>query len=194
MRLTAQFTIEPDDALVVVDPQNDFLPGGTLVVAEGNRIFEPINRIMPLFSHVIATRDWHPPDHAYFQAKGGPWPLHCLADTPGAEFSPLLHTGAIEFVTSKGTDPQTDGYSAFAGTDFAGQLRDRGIKRLFITGLATDYCVKMTAIEAVADGFEAIVLTDAIAAVGVQPDDEEQALREMRAGGVVLATSADLRA
>lgn len=194
MQLTTQFTITPDDALVVVDPQNDFLPGGTLAVAEGNRIFEPINRIMPLFSHVIATRDWHPPDHAYFQAKGGPWPFHCLAGTPGAEFSPLLQTGAIELVTSKGTDPHTDGYSAFAGTDFSGQLRDRGITRLFITGLATDYCVKMTAIEAVANGFEAIVLTDAIAAVGMQPADEEQALRDMRAAGVTLATSADLRA
>jgi nicotinamidase/pyrazinamidase len=194
MQRTAQFTIEPDDALIVVDPQNDFLPGGTLAVAGGNRIFEPINGIMPLFSHVLATRDWHPPDHAYFQAQGGPWPFHCLADTPGAAFSPMLHTDAIELVTSKGTEPQTDGYSAFAGTDFAEQLRNRGIKRLFITGLATDYCVKMTAIEAVANGFETIVLTDAIAAVGVQAGDEERALRDMQAGGVTLASSADLRA
>lgn len=194
MQRTAQFIIEPDDALIIVDPQNDFLPGGSLAVAAGNRIFDPINRVIPLFSRVLATRDWHPPDHAYFQAHGGPWPFHCLADTPGAEFSPLLRTDAIELVTSKGVDPQTDGYSAFAGTDFAEQLRGRSIKRLFVTGLATDYCVKMTAIEAVAIGFETIVLIDAIAAVGLQAGDEQRALAAMQAGGVTLASSADLRA
>lgn len=193
MQAAPHFTIEPTDALIVVDPQNDFLPGGSLAVAGGNRIFAPINRIMPLFSHVLATRDWHPEDHAYFQVNGGPWPFHCLADTPGAEFSPLLDTAPIELVMSKGTDPQTDGYSAFAGTDLAEQLRQRGIKRLFITGLATDYCVKMTSIEAKQNGFEAVVLTDAIAAVGVEPDDEARALRDMRERGVALATTADLR-
>lgn len=194
MQPAAHFTIGPHDALIIVDPQNDFLPGGSLPVAEGNRIFEPVNRLIPLFSHVHATRDWHPPDHAYFAAKGGPWPFHCLANSPGAEFSPLLHADAIHSVTSKGTDPQTDGYSAFAGTGLAAQLHERGIERLFITGLATDYCVKMTAIEAVANGFEAIVLTDAIAAVGLEAGDEERALRDMQANGVTLATSADLRA
>ena len=189
---TAQIKIEPDDALVIVDPQNDFLPGGPLGVAQGNRIFEPINRIMPLFSHVLATRDWHPEDHAYFEVNGGVWPFHCLADTEGAEFSPLLKTDQIELVMSKGTDPQTDGYSAFAGTDMADQLRDRGITRLFLCGLATDYCVKMTSIEAKKYGFEAIVLTDAIAAVGVNPDDEANAFEDMRGHGVAFATSHDL--
>ena len=189
---TAQIKIEPTDALVIVDPQNDFLPGGPLGVAEGNCIFEPINRIMPLFSHVLATRDWHPEDHAYFEVNGGVWPFHCLADTEGAEFSPLLNTEQIELVMSKGTDPQTDGYSAFAGTDMADQLRDRGITRLFLCGLATDYCVKMTSIEAKRYGFEAIVLTDAIAAVGVNPEDEANALRDMRGHGVAFATSDDL--
>ena len=187
------YTIRPTDALVIVDPQNDFLPGGSLAVADGNRIFEPINRIMPLFSHVLATRDWHPEDHAYFQVNGGPWPFHCLADTEGAEFSPLLNTEPIELVMSKGTDPQTDGYSAFAGTDLTDQLRNRGIDRLFICGLATDYCVKMTSLEAKENGFEPVVLTDAIAAVGVEPHHEAEALETMRRSGVAMATSADLR-
>ena len=186
--------IEKTDALVVVDPQNDFLPGGSLAVAEGNRIFDPINRIMPLFEHVLATRDWHPEDHAYFEVNGGIWPFHCLANTPGAEFSPLLAAERIELVMSKGTDPDTDGYSAFAGTDFAEQLRVRGIKRLFISGLATDYCVKMTSIEAKKNGFEPFVITDAIAAVNVSPGDEAKALAEMQGHGVTLIASRDLQA
>lgn len=190
---TEKLTVAPSDALIVVDPQNDFLPGGTLAVADGNRIFEPINRIMPLFSHVVATRDWHPENHAYFDVHGGPWPFHCLAGTPGAEFSPLLETDGIELVMSKGMDPQTDGYSAFAGTDLADQLHRRGITRLFICGLATDYCVKMTAIEAKQHGFEAIVLTDAIAAVNVSPQDEANALSDMQGHGVHLASSDDLQ-
>ena len=188
-----KLSVKPSDALVIVDPQNDFLPGGTLAVAGGNRIFEPINRIMPLFSHVLATRDWHPEDHAYFSVNGGPWPFHCLANTPGAEFSPLLKTDQIELVMSKGTDPQTDGYSAFAGTDLVDQLRQRGITRLFLCGLATDYCVKMTSIEAKHYGFEAIVLTDAIAAVNVKDEDETNALIDMQARGVKLASSYDLQ-
>ncbi|MFN2529114.1 MAG: isochorismatase family protein [Candidatus Baltobacteraceae bacterium] len=184
--------IEPTDALVIVDPQNDFLPGGSLAVAGGNRIFEPINRLMPLFDHVLATRDWHPKDHAYFECNGGIWPFHCLADSQGAEFSPLLDATHIDFVMSKGTDPHTDGYSAFAGTDFAEHLRTRGVKRLFVSGLATDYCVKMTAIEAKHHGFEAFVLTDAIAAVNIKPNDEAKALTDMQGHGVILLRSTDL--
>ncbi len=184
--------IKPGDALIVVDPQNDFLPGGTLAVADGNRIFEPLNRIMSRFAHVVATRDWHPKDHAFFEEHGGIWPFHCLADTPGAEFSPLLDTAPIELVISKGTDRNTDGYSAFAGTDLADQLQRRGVRRLFICGLATDYCVKMTALEAMEQGFQTVVLTDAIAAVNLQPGDEDAALAEMRSRGVTLSESADI--
>ncbi|GAC1358683.1 MAG: nicotinamidase [Vulcanimicrobiaceae bacterium] len=188
----AHLKIRPTDALVIVDPQLDFLPGGALAVADGNRIFEPINRLMPMFSHVLATRDWHPEDHAYFEVNGGIWPFHCIANTPGAEFSPLLQTERIEFVMSKGTDPNTDGYSAFAGTDMAQQLSNRGITRLFLCGLATDYCVKMTSLEAKDKGFEAIVLTDAIAAVNRNPEDEQRALADMQSHGVTLALSSDL--
>jgi len=180
------------DALVVVDPQNDFLPGGPLAVEDGLRIFDPINRIAPHFSHVLASRDWHPTDHAYFAVNGGPWPLHCLQNTPGAMFSDLLHLEHVDAVIDKGVDPMTDGYSAFAGTDLAARLRDLGITRIFIAGLATDYCVKMTAIEAALHGFRAVVLTDAIAAVGVYPEDERESLTAMRLAGVDLTTSDDL--
>jgi nicotinamidase/pyrazinamidase len=186
------YHILPNDALIVVDPQNDFLPGGSLGVAEAHRIFDPINRIMPYFTYVLATRDWHAPDHAYFEARGGPWPFHCLAGTPGAEFSDRLHTRHVHEIVSKGTDSQTDGYSGFAGTDLAERLRSRAIARVFVCGLATDYCVKATAIEAVENGFSTVVLTDAIAAVNLAPGDEEAALRAMEERGVLLATTQDL--
>jgi len=185
-------TIGPHDALVVVDPQNDFLPGGTLAVSEGNRIFDPINRMMPLFSYVVATRDWHPPHHKYFQKHGGPWPFHCLEHTEGAEFSPRLDASQIDDVISKGIDPETDGYSGFAGTDLVHRLRAHGIERVFVCGLATDYCVKATALEAKEHGFQTIVLTDAIAAVNVKPEDERKALDELAAAGITFMTSEQL--
>ena len=186
--------IEPTDALVVVDPQNDFLPGGSLAVPDGNRIFEPINRLMPLFPSVFASRDWHPRDHSYFAAEGGPWPYHCIAGTPGAEFSPNLHAGEIDEIVNKGTDPATDGYSAFAGTALAERLRARGVRRVFIAGLATDYCVKNTALDARDAGFDVVVVTDAIAAIDVEPGDGERALDAMRARGAEFADSHALRA
>ncbi|TAM61959.1 isochorismatase family protein [bacterium] len=181
------------DALIIVDPQNDFLPGGTLAVAEGNRIFAPINALAPRFPRVYATRDWHPRDHAYFQAQGGPWPYHCIANTPGAEFSALLERAHVDVVISKGTERETDGYSGFAGTDLAQRLQHDGVRRLFVCGLATDYCVKATALEGVAHGFEVYVLVDAIAAVNLAPGDEEAALEAMRRGGARLIVSAHLR-
>jgi nicotinamidase/pyrazinamidase len=184
--------IRADDALVVVDPQNDFLPGGSLAVAEGNRIFAPINRIAPLFPLVVATRDWHPPEHRYFAEYGGPWPYHCLQGSKGAEFSKKLDTQHVDHVVSKGVDPETDGYSGFAGTDLAERLRARGVHRVFVSGLATDYCVKATAIEAQQNGFETIVLTDAIAPVNVSPGDERAALDAMQDAGVRLMTSEQL--
>ncbi len=176
--------VDSTDALIVVDPQNDFLPGGSLAVSEGNRIFDPINRLLPKFALRIATRDWHPKDHAYFQERGGPWPYHCLAGTAGAEFSPALAREYLDLVVSKGTDPQTDGYSGFAGTNLAEVLHDRGVRRVFVCGLATDYCVKATALEARAHGFETFVVTDAIAAVNLAPSDEERAHAQLREGGV----------
>jgi nicotinamidase/pyrazinamidase len=187
------YHIGPTDALVVVDPQNDFLPGGSLAVPEGNRIFEPVNRIMPLFRYVIASRDWHPRNHRYFQAYGGPWPYHCIAGTRGAQFSPLLRVADIDEVVSKGTDPQTDGYSAFAGTALADRLASHGVRRIFIAGIATDYCVKCTALDARDAGFEVVVVTDAIAGIDVSPGDVERAVAAMRERGVCFVESNAIR-
>lgn len=186
------YSIEASDALVVVDPQNDFLPGGSLAVPNGNRIFDPINRLMPLFSYVVATRDWHPKSHAYFQANGGPWPWHCLARTRGAQFSTRLASEQIDDVVSKGTDPKTDGYSGFAATDLSERLRAHGVDRVFIAGLATDYCVRATALDALASGFRVVVLTDAIAAIDAKPGDEQRALDDMRSAGAELTDSAQV--
>jgi nicotinamidase/pyrazinamidase len=177
------------DALIVVDVQNDFLPGGALAVAEGDRIFEPLRRLMPLFGRVYATRDWHPKNHGGFQAQGGPWPYHCLQDSPGAQFSPKLETQHVDVVISKGIDPKTEGYSGFDGTDLAQRLRDDHVSRVFVAGLATDYCVRATALEARRQGLDVVVVTDAIAAVKVKPDDEHKALDEMQAAGCTLASS-----
>ncbi len=188
------YRIEPTDALIVVDPQNDFLPGGSLAVPDGNRIFEPINRIMALFAYVLASRDWHPRNHRYFQAYGGPWPYHCVAGTYGARFSPLLAADGVDEVVSKGTDPATDGYSAFAGTALAERLHAHGVRRIFVAGIATDYCVKCTTLDARDAGFEAVVISDAVAGIDVEPGDVDRALDAMRARGVAFADSHSLRA
>jgi len=181
------------DALIIVDVQNDFLPGGKLGVAEGDRVHAPLNALMERFFHVYATRDWHPRDHSSFKAAGGPWPPHCVQDTMGAAFSPKLRIATIEAVISKGVDPTTEGYSGFDGTDLEQRLRDADVTRVFVGGLATDYCVRATALDARRRGFNVFVVTDAIAAVKVKPDDERKALEEMRAAGCVLVDSAQIQ-
>jgi nicotinamidase-related amidase len=184
--------IDEHDALIVVDPQNDFCPGGSLAVPGGDEIFDAVNAAMPRFRHVLATQDWHPREHQYFQAHGGPWPFHCLEGTPGAEFHPRLDKSLIQEVVQKGTDPQLDGYSGFAGTDLAERLRRRDVRRVFVAGLATDYCVKATAIEAIEHGFPTYVLTDAIRPVELQPGDGERALQAMESAGVGFTTTSAL--
>jgi nicotinamidase/pyrazinamidase len=184
--------VGPADALIVVDVQNDFLPGGSLAVPGGGRVIEPINRIMPLFSYVVGTRDWHPPKHPHFAQHGGPWPFHCLQDTPGALFAANLDTHEFDHVVSKGTATHTHGYSAFDGTDLAQHLRERGVTRVFVAGLATDYCVRETALAARDERFDVIVVTDAIAAVNVKCTDEADALRAMASRGIRFATTDQL--
>lgn len=186
------YEIRPHHALVVVDVQHDFLPGGALGVAEGERIFVPINALAPRFARVYATRDWHPPDHASFAHRGGPWPVHCVANTHGAGFDRRFDAANIDVVVDKGTDSETDGYSGFAATSLAEDLRAHGVRRVFVCGLATDYCVKATALDAVAAGFSAVVLADAAAAVNVAAGDEDRALAELRSAGVAIARSSDL--
>lgn len=186
--------IERTDALIVVDVQNDFLPGGALGVPGGGAVIEPINRIMPLFPYVVATRDWHPREHEHFADYGGPWPYHCLQNTPGADFASALRTQEFDEVVSKGANPPAHGYDAFEDNHLAQRLRERGVKRVFVCGLATDYCVKATALAAREEGFDVVLLTDAIAAVNVKCTDEADALREMAAKGVKLATTEQLPA
>ena len=186
--------VEPSDALIVVDVQNDFLPGGALGVAQGHRVLDPINRTMPLFDYVVATRDWHPREHPHFEEHGGIWPYHCVQNTPGAQFSDRLDLTHVDEVLSKGAHTHSHGYSAFDATILEERLRQRDVRRVFVCGLATDYCVKATALEAAANGFQTVVLTDAIAAVNLQPGDEEAALAEMQSHGVRFASTADLHA
>jgi nicotinamidase/pyrazinamidase len=184
--------IEDSDALVVVDVQNDFCPGGSLAVPHGDEVVAVVNELTRAFSIVFATQDYHPPNHSSFEAQGGPWPVHCVAGSAGAEFHPRLDTSRFDEVVRKGTDVATDGYSGFAGTDLADRLWARGATRVVVCGLATDYCVRATVIEAIGNGFDAVVVTDAVRAVDVHPGDGEDALREMVAAGATPVTSSGL--
>jgi nicotinamidase/pyrazinamidase len=177
-------------ALIVVDYQNDFAaPGGALSVPEGDTIAERINALAHSgeYDLVVATRDWHPPDHGSFAERGGPWPVHCVQDTPGAQLHPALDAEAIDVIVDKGQDPQTEGYSGFDGTNLGELLRARGVSEVTVVGLATDYCVKQTALEALQEGFTVIVDSTAVRGVEVRPGDSEQALAAMRAAGANVA-------
>ena len=180
------------DALLIVDPQVDFCPGGTLAVPGGDGIFPAVNRAARKVPVTVASRDWHPADHISFQAQGGPWPVHCVAGTRGAEFHGALDTGTIAHVFSKGADPGQEAYSAFDGTDLADWLREHHVGWLYVGGLATDYCVRASVLDARREGFDVVVLEDAIGAVDVAPGDGGRALDEMRAAGAAVARSDDL--
>jgi len=179
------------DALIVVDVQNDFLPGGRLAVPDGDQVVPVLNRYIAAFTAkqlpIFATRDWHPADHCSFQAQGGPWPPHCIADSEGAAFAPGLKLSAGTTVISKAMTRDKDAYSGFEGTDLDGRLRDAGAQRLFIGGLATDYCVLNTVMDALRHGYEVLLLSDAIRAVNIKSDDGRNAEQEMiRVGAVSL--------
>jgi nicotinamidase/pyrazinamidase len=177
-------------ALVVVDFQNDFAaPEGALSVAGGDALAPRINELMRSgdYDLVVATRDWHPSDHGSFAERGGIWPVHCVQDTDGARLHPELDAAAIDVIVDKGQDPGTDGYSGFDGTNLAELLRDRGIDQVTVVGLATDYCVKHTALEALQAGFAVTVDTTAVRGVDVEPGDSQRALEQIRAAGAVLA-------
>ena len=176
------------DALLIVDYQNDFIPGGALGVEGGDAIVEHINELARSgrFDIVVATRDWHPPDHGSFTERGGPWPEHCVQGSRGAELHAELDRTAIDLVIDKGHHQATDGYSAFEDTDLGDLLRGRGIDSLTIVGLATDYCVKNSALDALAEGFDVHVELEAVRGVDVKAGDSERALEEIRqAGGSV---------
>lgn len=173
----------PGDALVVVDVQNDFLPGGRLGVARGDEVVPVLNRYLDVFRArglpIYATRDWHPTDHCSFRARGGPWPPHCVAESPGAAFAPGLQLPPDAAVISKAATADNDAYSGFEGTDLDARLRRAGVRRLFVGGLATDYCVLNTVRDARRLGYAVRLLRDAVRAVDVKPDDGRNAEAEI---------------
>ena len=186
-------------ALIVVDIQNDFCEGGSLAVSDGDRVVPVLNEYAERFAAagrpVFASRDWHPARTKHFQEYGGVWPPHCIPGTKGAEFHPDLRLPDRTVVVSTGMDPEEDGYSAFPSTledgrDLATALRDASVSHLYIGGLATDYCVKMTVLDALAAGFEVTLLLDASRGVNLQPHDAAQAIEQMVGAGAATATLA----
>jgi nicotinamidase/pyrazinamidase len=179
-------------ALLVVDVQNDFCPGGSLAVAHGDEVVAPLNELIEEFLErgepVFKSRDWHPEKTKHFTAYGGTWPVHCVQNTKGAEFHPELKDDIHIRTISKGLGDE-DSYSAFDGTDLALQLQRLGVKELWIGGLATDYCVKNTVLDALKEGFRVKALTDAMRAVELQPGDGERAIEEMRAAGAEIVST-----
>jgi nicotinamidase/pyrazinamidase len=171
-------------ALIVVDVQNDFCPGGALAVPDGDAVVEGVNRLAAESGFVVATRDWHPPDHGSFAEQGGPWPVHCVAGTPGAELHPGIDSELIDAVVDKGQVADREGYSGFEGTELEQVLRGRGVDGVDVAGLALDYCVKATALDARRAGFQVTVHRGATRPVEVQPGDGERAVAELRAAGV----------
>ena len=185
------------DALILVDIQNDFCPGGSLAVREGDRIVPVVNELQKKFELVVATKDWHPPGHSSFESL---WPPHCVQNTPGAEFAAGLDTSRIAHTFLKGTDPAVDSYSGFfdnehkRATGLGDYLKARGVTTVVVVGLATDYCVKFTALDALQLGFHTVVVRDACRGVEVRPGDTERALREMAEAGAEIVDSQELLA
>lgn len=176
--------------LLIVDLQNDFCPGGALAVAGSDEIVAPINRIMKRFDLIVASRDMHPAGSKHFTK----WPVHCVKGTPGADFHSGLNVGEVHCFIEKGTSMEDDGYSDFESTnlDLAAYLHEQAVDELFVCGLATDYCVKATVLDALRHGFKTIVLADCIKAVDVQPGDGMRALQEMKERGAIILTSETL--
>jgi len=185
---------KPHDALVVVDPQIDFFPGGALPVADGDAILPTVNLALRVFSDaglpIFVTRDWHPADHCSFTAQGGPWPEHCVKGTAGAELHADLELPPIFSVVQKATTSDREAYSDFEGTGLDEVLRTQKIERVVVCGLALEYCVRAACLDAIKAGLDAVLLSDGTRAVEVQPGDGERTLAELRAAGVVIRSGA----
>jgi nicotinamidase/pyrazinamidase len=190
-----RWQLQPGDALLIVDVQNDFLRGGSLAVPHGNQVVPVLNRYIGTFVAqglpVYATRDWHPERHCSFHAQGGPWPPHCVAHTRGAEFAEALLLPPAVSVISKATSADRDAYSGFDDTDLDTRLRAAGVRRLFVGGLATDYCVLNTVRDALQRGYDVMLLSDAIRPVEVRPGDGERAEADMAQRGARRITLHD---
>jgi len=178
------------DALLVVDVQNDFLPGGSLAVEGGDEIIPVLNRWIEAAGSagapIYASRDWHPPGHVSFEPQGGPWPVHCIAESRGARFGEGLELPQAAQIISKGTSPDRDAYSAFDGTNLAEDLRAKGVRRVFVGGLAQDVCVRATMLDGREEGFDMHLIPDATRPV--DPDSGRKALEEMQQAGAVIET------
>src|SRR5215472_12312238 len=184
----------PSAALILVDIQNDFCPGGALAVPDGDQIVEVVNRLAPSFNFVAATRDWHPPNHISFKKQGGVWPPHCVQGSPGADLHPALDRSGIDLIVRKGYSPDRDTFEGLPAVDENGEsldkiLKRKGVDSIYVAGLATDYCVKATVLDALKKGFQVFAVTDAMRAVNLQPGDAARALQEMAAAGAHLVTS-----
>ncbi len=177
--------------LLIVDVQNDFCPGGALAVAGGDKVVPVINALMDTFLVVVASKDWHPRATDHFKK----WPEHCVRNTKGAEFHPGIRSEKIQQVFLKGTGTQDDGYSAYEATnlDLEQYLREHNVDELYVTGLATDYCVRASALDSVRKGFRTFLVKDAIAAVNVKPSDGEDAILEMKKAGVSVIVSNEIK-
>ncbi|MBN1245469.1 nicotinamidase [Candidatus Bathyarchaeota archaeon] len=190
------FSVGKTDALIIVDVQNDFCHGGALPVPEGDQVIPVLNDYIILFGKanagVFATRDWHPPNHVSFKTRGGRWSPHCVQNTEGADFHPDLKLPNSATIVSKAMDPLKDAYSGFDGTELATLLRMQSAARVFVGGLATDYCVKHTVLDARKLGFEVVLLSDAIAGINAEPSDAAKAINEMVESGAEQATLADV--
>lgn len=190
--------MEIQAALIIVDVQNDFCPGGALAVAEGDQVVLTLNGYIEKFSAaalpIVATRDWHPQITSHFKAHGGQWPVHCVQGTFGAEFHPALRLGSGAVIVSKGMAPDSDSYSGFDAVDAHGArladlLHDRGTTHIYVGGLATDFCVKQTVLDGLQQGFAVTVLQDSIRGVDLAPGDSARALEQMVAAGADVVDS-----
>jgi len=192
----AQIKIGKLDSLIIVDMQNDFMPGGALPVENALTIIPKINKYIDIFSKngalIVATRDWHPPNHISFKTRGGPWPPHCIQNTKGAEFVSDLRLPSNTIIISKAEDPEKEAYSGFDGTELNNILKKYGIRRVFIAGVATDYCVKATAIDAFRYGYETFVLSDGIKVVDIPKGSVEKAIKELLELGIIFVDEHDI--
>lgn len=181
-------------ALLVIDFQNDFTAGGALAVPEGDEIAGPVSRLAHHFDFIVATRDWHPPDHASFETQGGPWPVHCVRGTHGADFHPAMTDIDLDAVVDVGKGRDDEGYSGFEKSELEQILRANAIDEVYVCGLATDYCVRASTIDACGTGFDVTVVEDAVRGVEVNPGDSERAFADMREAGARVATSDEVLA
>jgi len=177
-------------ALLIVDVQRDFCPGGALAAPAGDKVVPVINKMLPAFDFIVASRDWHPPKSIHFEK----WPVHCVRDTEGAKYHELLDLSRVDLELFKGTSDKDDGYSAFEATnvDLAGELRTRKVSAVYVCGLTTEYCVKETVLTSLDEGFKTYLIADATEAVLAQPDDPEKAIAQMEEAGASVITSVQL--